>query len=78
MAMTQEECLAYLADARKSYHALLTGTSARVVVDQNGERAEFTAANQAALVTYITQLENICGGCAVDAGRVRGPIGFLF
>jgi hypothetical protein len=77
MAITQDQCLAYLAEARTAYHNLLIGNNARVVVDQNGERVEYSAANQAALVTYITQLEGICGGCTVEVTS-RGPIGFLF
>jgi hypothetical protein len=48
---------ALLNEARKSYHALMTGTSPRVVVDQNGERVEFTAANGPKLYAYIQQLE---------------------
>ena len=46
-----------LADARAKYHALVTGTAARVVVDQNGERVEFTPANRQALAAYINELE---------------------
>lgn len=51
--MTPEE---QLADAREKYHLLLTGQLARVFVDQNGERVEFTAANAARLAAYIQQL----------------------
>lgn len=77
--MDQAQCVQYLNDARDAYHALLTGKSARTVIDQNGEQVQFTSANQAALVTYITQLENICGGCGVEASsRGAGPIGFYF
>ena len=72
---------ALLNEARKAYHALLTGTSARVVVDQNGERVEFTAANRASLYTYIQQLETAlqttCGGPAPDLSAYH-PAGFLF
>lgn len=51
-----------LRDARAAYHSLLTGTMPRVVVDQNGERVEYSVANKAALYTYIQQLE-AAGGC---------------
>lgn len=47
-----------LTDARKAYHALVTGTSPRVVVDQSGERVEFTAANAGRLYNYIQMLES--------------------
>lgn len=47
-----------LADAKAAYHALITGKSPRVVVDQNGERVEFTAANKAGLAQYIQSLQN--------------------
>jgi len=46
-----------LDEARTAYHLLQTGRSARVVVDQNGERVEFTAANRASLYAYIRELE---------------------
>lgn len=64
-----------LTDARNSYHALLTGKSPRVVVDQNGERVEFTAANSQKLYLYIQQLER---ELSVAPNRVVGPAGFLF
>lgn len=47
-----------LNEAREAYHLLQTGRSARVVVDQNGERVEFTAANRANLYAYIRELES--------------------
>lgn len=50
-----------LADARTQYHALLTGQKVRVIVDQNGERIEFTAANAGRLASYITSLERQLG-----------------
>ena len=67
-----------LADAEDAYHNLNVGRSARVVVDQNGERVEFTAANRAGLYNYIMQLksqlpaENGGGFCP------GGPATFIF
>lgn len=58
MATTRE----LLEQARDSYHALLTGKSPRVIVDQNGERVEFTAANKGALAQYIQSLEKQLSG----------------
>lgn len=67
-----------LDDARASYHSLLTGTAARVIVDQNGERVEFVAANRGALYAYIQQLEGEIACSAVSCIQVRGPAGFFF
>jgi hypothetical protein len=46
-----------LADAKTQYHLLVTGQQAKVYVDQNGERVEFTTANRGALLAYIQKLE---------------------
>lgn len=66
-----------LADARMAYHNLMTGQSARVVVDQNGERVEFVQANRAALYQYIVDLELKLAPPASNR-RVLGPMGFTF
>ncbi len=72
---------AMLQDARKAYHALVTGTSPRVVVDQNGERVEFTAANRQSLYNYISQLEAQlgvgCGGTPIPMAQYH-PATFTF
>ena len=62
-----------LAQARTAYHLLMTGRSARVVVDQNGERVEFTSANAERLQAYIAALAS-----GLTVPRPTGPIGFLF
>lgn len=64
-----------LTAARDAYHALMTGKSPRVIVDQNGERVEFTAANATRLYNYIKQLEQAVGGSTVPQNR---PAQFLF
>lgn len=51
-----------LDQARAAYHALMTGKSVSVVVDQNGERVEFRATNKASLNQYIKDLEKQLGG----------------
>lgn len=53
-----------LADAEAKYHQLLTGQSARVIVDQNGERVEFTAISASRLAAYIADLKRQLGGAA--------------
>jgi len=50
-----------LADAQQKYHLLVAGQAARVVVDQNGERVEFTSANPGRLQAYIHDLKRQLG-----------------
>jgi hypothetical protein len=72
---------AMLTEARKAYHSLMTGVAARVVVDQNGERVEFVAANAPKLYAYIQQLEMTLGTACGDSPVVQGqyhPAGFIF
>jgi membrane protease subunit (stomatin/prohibitin family) len=68
---------ARLDEAVAAYHQLTTGQSARVVVDQNGERVEFVAANSAKLASYITSLRMQLAptGCALQA---LAPAQFMF
>lgn len=61
---------------RAQYMKLISGQMARVIVDQNGERVEFTAANQAALLRYLRSLEAALG-CG-SAGPFDRPMGFTF
>lgn len=63
-----------LDDARKAYHELLVGRSARVFVDQNGERVEYTSANRAALAIYIRELEAEIGDNTVGTGGPLRPV----
>lgn len=67
-----------LAEARTAYHALMTGTSARVVVDQNGERVEFTAANKQNLYNYIVDLERQLAPAVPNPMAAHYPATFLF
>ena len=64
-----------LADARDKYHLLMTGQAVRVLVDQNGERTEFTAASGPKLAEYIKQLEIAAGEVALSTRR---PLGVVF
>lgn len=63
-----------LEQAKDAKHKLVTGQLARVFMDQNGERVEFTATNIEALNRYIRELEQLISprSCA------RRPIGFIF
>ncbi|AEY69576.1 head-tail joining protein [Burkholderia phage vB_BceS_AH2] len=69
---------AKLQAARDAYDALMTGKMARVVVDQNGERVEFVAANAQRLLAYINSLQAECDAAASGAVRARGPFNFVF
>ncbi len=64
-----------LEQAREAYHALVTGKQARVIVDRNGERVEFTAANRQDLKDYISELEGLLG---LDETRRSRPLGVFF
>lgn len=64
--------------ARTAYHNLVTGKMARVIVDQNGERVEFVAANASRLQAYIQALEAECNAANSGRPRSRGPFGFIF
>ena len=68
---------ALLKDAETQYHALMTGRSARVVVDQNGERVEFTSARKQDLYAYIQSLQSQLGSGPTALASVA-PAGFIF
>lgn len=73
-----DEYRAKLAAAEAAYHNLMTGESARVVVDQNGERVEFTAINAVRLQNYIRSLADDIRLCELGRPVVSGPMGVLF
>ena len=62
---------ARLAEAQKAYHSLQIGTSARVVVDQNGERVEFTATNSTKLKAYIQELQDLLACKSTKSGPIK-------
>lgn len=65
-----------LVEAEAAYHSLITGRSARVVIDQNGERVEFVAANRQQLYLYILSLKaQLAAPTTVPA---NAPASFLF
>lgn len=70
--------LELLTEARAAYHSLMTGTQARAIVDQNGQRVEFTSANVTKLYLYIKQLEALLGGETGTPLPVTGPARFVF
>lgn len=64
MATLQER----LEAAETAYHKLMLGELARVYVDSNGERVEYTATNASKLARYIEELK------AQIAGAYAGPL----
>lgn len=46
-----------LAQAEEALHNLLMGGHARVIVDSNGERVEYTAGNATRLRSYIYEIK---------------------
>ena len=76
MALTAEERALLetrLTDAEAQLHLVLTGQSARVFVDQNGERIEYTAANANRLQAYIANLK-----LQLDKLKIAGPMRVWF
>ncbi len=71
-------CQQRLEEAQDAYHALLTGGQARQIIDSNGDQVQFTSANQASLVTYIQQLQALCGDCTPVTRAHTRPFGFIF
>lgn len=82
--MTPEECRAlyqkWLDEAMEAYRQLQMGGSVRVIVDQNSERVEYTAANRQSLWAWILQLKAaIASNDPCNAiGKTGKPVGFLF
>ena len=66
---TQEQIQQRIDDAKEQLHKVATGRQARVYVDQNGERVEYTAANVTRLEAYINGLE-----MSLKSRRVIGPM----
>jgi hypothetical protein len=67
-----------LEEAESALHSLQTGTMARVIVDRNGERVEFTSANRQGLITYISDLRLQVGEVVPDPVASNGPLSFFF
>lgn len=72
MAISTEVLRARLEEAETAYHSIVLGGAVKVVVDQNGERIEYTAASRASLLAYIMYLRQQLG----DA--TPGPLQVFF
>lgn len=62
-----------LAQAQEALHNLATGRMARVIVDQNGERVEFTMTTMSQLQAYVASL-----AAGETGATARKPLGFWF
>jgi len=74
MALTSEQRATLTARktaAETAYHNLMVGGAPRVVVDQNGERVEYTPANASRLKAYIQELENLLAGISTRSGPIK-------
>lgn len=69
MALSATEITLYttrLTEAESALHNLLMGQQAKVFVDQNGERVEFTAASAPRLRAYIAELKSLLGKTTIS------------
>jgi hypothetical protein len=65
--------------ANAAYSRLVTGGAARVVVDTDGSRIEYTAANRGSLYAYILTLQSQYNHCIGVHHRVGSrPVNFIF
>ena len=70
-----------LVQAEDAYHRLMIGGQPLVVVDQNGERVEYTRANSAQLRAYILELQRAIasnGSASNGSTPTTGPMGVIF
>lgn len=67
-----------LTRAREQYDKLMNGKAVRVIVDQNGERVEFSAVKSGDLAQYIRELEQQLGAATGGRPVVRGPLRFMW
>lgn len=66
-----------LVQAEDAYHAIVTGKQVLVVVDQNGERVEYSRANALQLSLYIQTLRREIANPSLGSS-FGGPMGVVF
>lgn len=68
-----------LDEALAAYHRLATGESVRVIVDTDGSRLEYNAANRSALYAYIQKLQTDYNACIGQPAPIATrPLNFHF
>lgn len=65
-------------EATSAYQRLITGRAPRVVVDQNGERVEFTAIKSSDLASYLNEIAAAIQGLQGQRAVLTRPLGFIF
>ncbi len=68
---------AEVAQMRKDYALLVSGKQARIIVDQNGERVEYTAANASRFYALINEAE-ACLLPGASVRKINRPLWFYF
>lgn len=66
------------ADAFAKYHQLRTGQTARVYVDQSGERIEYSAVKASSLRAYVLELEHQIADLESGRSSYNGPMFYRF
>jgi len=61
-----------LAEAEEAYHELMIGNKAKVYVDRNGERVEYSATSAGKLQQYISFLKSQINGTPMHSGAAVG------
>lgn len=75
---TAVELQALRLTASASYQKLITGSSVREIVDQNGERVVFTSTSLTALTAYLEAIEAALAAKIAGVTQSRAPIRFVF
>lgn len=79
-ALTAEEIATIrgrIAKLEIQYDKIIGGTSVAELVDQNGEKVRYTAANAANLLAHINRLKAMIDPCHAKKYQSR-PVGFIF
>lgn len=76
MAYTQIELETMITEAKTALHTLMTNRTARVLVDYNGERVEFSIQTASRLEAYIQKLQTQLD--ALTNARQISPARFFF
>lgn len=68
-----------LSRAKEALENIMLGRQARVIVDQNGERVEFSAINLPRLNAYIASLESQLASCLDSRSTSpNAPVRYFF
>lgn len=68
----------WLLEAELALHKLATGQTVSIVVDQNGERVEYSKASMSGLRQYISDLKAQIAAAGGSGAAAYGPMRPLF